>query len=173
MRTKKISLILISGFIIVLFLLPAFWVLKTISPWSSTDEILEKFYQPDSNTVEDCISDILILNKQKMLPVICEKIKDKNMPHRRYAIYFLGNEQYVKAKQVLSQILSDETEKDYFRGDALIALYMIDNASEGTCAEKYCGRTDYLGHIAKLVLRNEPTQFPRRTFWDALFAVHR
>ena len=161
---------LIPLLIIVLFLLPVFWVLKTISPWSSPEEILDKFYKTDA--VEDCIADILILNKQKMLPVICEKIKDKNMSRRRYAIYFLGNEKYPKAKEALLQILSDETEKDYFRSDALEALYMIDKTEGKKCAEKYRGQTGYLEHLSESILKNEPISAPNRTFFDALFSVH-
>jgi len=163
MRIKKLSLILIP--VAILFLLPALWVLKTVSPWSSAEDILGKFYQSDGP--EACNADILILNKHKMLPVICEKIKDKNMPKRRYAISFLGNEQYAKAEQVLLQILSDETEQEYYRGDALLALYMIDTADGNKYAEKYRNRTDYLGYIAELVLNKKPV--PRRTFSDALF----
>ena len=45
------------------------------------------------------------------------------MARRRYAIAYLGLTGRVEAMPVLKRIVSNETEIDYVRGDALAALY--------------------------------------------------
>ncbi len=48
------------------------------------------------------------------------------MPKRRYAIAFLGDGRYHSAIPSLEAIVGDETELDYFRSDALLAISQID-----------------------------------------------
>jgi hypothetical protein len=89
-----------------------------ISPWRSTHDILERFY--NSNVPENQIADELIIHSKPMCPVICQKIKDKNMPKRGYAILFLGNESFKDGKDVLLSILQDDTENSSIKVNPLI-----------------------------------------------------
>jgi hypothetical protein len=59
-------------------------------------------------------------------PILTEKIKDKQMELRRYAIDGLGEIKYKPATETLNQILSDKTEPDYLRADAFVALKKFD-----------------------------------------------
>lgn len=61
-----------------------------------------------------------------MVPTICEAVKNKDMKRRRYAIGALGYINDRAALPTLEAILSDESEIDYFRGDALHSIYQID-----------------------------------------------
>jgi hypothetical protein len=47
------------------------------------------------------------------------------MPRRRYALSFLGEGNYSQALPALEAIALDETEKNYFRADALKAIYHL------------------------------------------------
>ena len=46
-------------------------------------------------------------------------------------------------------ILNDESEKDCFRGEALVSIFRIDEARGRELASVYAGRQDYLGGIAR------------------------
>lgn len=61
-----------------------------------------------------------------MAPSIIEAIKRKDMYLRRYAIAALGYIQNREAIDCLSSLIRDESEIDYFRGDALQSLFQID-----------------------------------------------
>ena len=55
-------------------------------------------------------------------PILTEKIKDKQMELRRYAIGGLGDIKYKPATETLKKILVDTTETDYVRADAFVVL---------------------------------------------------
>lgn len=59
-------------------------------------------------------------------PILTEKIKDKQMELRRYAINGLGEIKYKPATGTLSKILTDKTEPDYLRADAFVTLQKFD-----------------------------------------------
>lgn len=90
---------------------------------------------------------------EKVVPLLTEKIKDKNMKRRRYAIGFLGITESRLPVPVLEQIAKDETEDALYRGDALEALYLLDENLGEMLAGNYQNRTDFLGRIAKEILQ--------------------
>lgn len=167
---KKIAVIwavaLAGAILLALYLLTP---LCQIAPWKSGEEVLNEFCKDNHDLKESEIIDILIVNSEKVCPVVCKKIKDKNMPHRRYAILFLGHERYLPAKAVLLEIISDETEAELYRADALISLYQLDPSEGKKHAAKYQERSDHLRDTAKAVLKGESCFPPRRSFWNALF----
>jgi hypothetical protein len=55
-------------------------------------------------------------------PILTDKIKDRNLKLRRYAINGLGDIKYTPATETLKQILFDRTEADYIRADAFVVL---------------------------------------------------
>ena len=81
------------------------------------------FYESDTESAH--ISH-LVHSGKKMVPYLCEAIKDKKMFLRRYAIGALGYLKDEKATPVLRQIFENTKELDYFRGDALESIYIID-----------------------------------------------
>jgi hypothetical protein len=90
---------------------------------------------------------------EKVVPLVIEKIKDKDLQRRRYAIGFLGSGNYRQALPVLEKILGDESEQDLFRGDALKSIYLIDLNLGKSLSGKYREREDFLGRIAGELLQ--------------------
>jgi len=62
-------------------------------------------------------------------PILTEKIKDRQMELRRYAIGGLGEINYKPATETLQQILFDRTEPDYIRADAYAVLAKFNSAT--------------------------------------------
>ena len=87
-------------------------------PQPTIDSVMKDFHSADGRA-EDMLMDPLILNADLAKDRVIQAIKNPKMDKRRYAIGFLGNERIAKAIPVLFQILSDESEKDYFRAIAL------------------------------------------------------
>ena len=69
---------------------------------------------------------ILIRADPGIWPSIIEAIKQKKMYSRRYAIGALGYIGDRGAIKTLQEILNDQSELDYYRGDALLSLFQID-----------------------------------------------
>lgn len=67
-----------------------------------------------------------------------------------------------------SESSQNEGELDYFRGDALEALYQIDPEMGRRLAASFDHRTDYLGQSAGEVLVRAPRLAERRSVWDIL-----
>jgi hypothetical protein len=116
--------------LIMLFYLPAYaecpkWVEAGYSCPSIGPEkdVWRKFYESDT---EPAHVSILVAVGKKMAPYIAEAIKDKNMYLRRYAIGALGYLKDKKTIPVLRGIFDNSNELDYFRGDALESVYIID-----------------------------------------------
>jgi len=61
-----------------------------------------------------------------MVPAICEAVTDRKMRMRRYAIGALGHFGDRRAILTLETIYADATEDALFRGDALEAIFCID-----------------------------------------------
>lgn len=102
------------------------------------------------------IDDPLIAKGKKMVLAICEAIRHKDMKRRRYAIGALGYIGDRTALPTLESILIDETEIDYFRGDALHSIYQIDHKLGLRYAAKFGTLGNTLGRYAKAVLKREP-----------------
>ena len=62
-------------------------------------------------------------------PILTDKIKDKNMKLRRYAISGLDDIKYKPATETLREILFDTTEADYVRADAFVVLTRFNSAT--------------------------------------------
>jgi hypothetical protein len=69
-----------------------------------------------------------------VVPLVIRDLPNRAMPRRRYAIAFLGYGQYAEALPALEKILTDPTEIDYFRADALLAIYEISPTRARTLA---------------------------------------
>jgi hypothetical protein len=121
---------------------------------------------------EDMLMDPLILAGKRVVPLVIEEVRNREMPRRRYAIGFLGNGSYRQALPVLEQILSDASEIDYFRGDALHAIYLIDGSLGCKYAQVHGGDRDYVGRIACDILAGRSWLKDRRSYWDALVGRH-
>ena len=68
----------------------------------------------------------LVAAGAKIVPSTIAAIKDKKLYKRRYAIGALGYLNDRSAIPVLMEIIHDDKELDYFRGDALESLFQID-----------------------------------------------
>lgn len=154
-----------NKFIVIVFL----FVLVTACG-KSPETTLAEFYA--YNGAEDQLMDPLILAGEKVVPLVLEKIKNRNMPRRRYAIGFLGNGSYEQALPVLQEILQDDTEDVHFRADALQAIYEIDNQLGANYAKKYESHEDYFGRAARDMLETNSSLRERRSYWDALIRRH-
>jgi hypothetical protein len=139
-----------------------------------TAEKALQYFVTNAELAEDQLRDPLILcpqNKQ-IESLVIRAISDKSMPKRRYAISFLGNQGTREAMPELENILLDKTEKDYFRGDALEAIFQINAAKGRELAQTYQNTDDYLGKIARYIVEEEPWISERRTYLDAFIGRH-
>jgi len=118
---------------------------------------------------EDQLTDPLVLAGPRVRPLVHTAVKDHNFPLRRYAINYLGCATYAPAAPTLRDILNDESERDYFRGDALEALWSIDHVEGLRLANGLATRAqaDFLGQVARGLLAGSWTQFCRG--WGAAF----
>lgn len=137
----------------------------------SPEDGLRNFFSNQGS--EETLMDPLILAGDEVVPLILERIKDKNMPRRRYAIGFLGNGSYKQAIPILENILKDATEKDYFRGDALQSIYQADEVTGLRLAQIYQGAPGHLGKVATDLVTTRNHLPPRRSYLDAFFARHK
>ena len=131
----------------------------------SPESIMADFHRAEGRS-EDMIMDPLIMHSSRIKNRVIEEIKDPGMDKRRYAIAFLGNDRIREAIPALETIVNSESEQEYFRGDALESIVMIDEARGRALAKSYSTRQDYLGHVARRSL-DDSYKNPRRTKMDA------
>ena len=98
----------------------------------------------------------LIKAGPKMTPAIVEAISNKDMRLRRYAIGALGHLKDRRALDQLTIILKEKGEEEYFRGDALIAIYQIDQKLGTELAKQFAGQGDTIKMNAEAILKKEP-----------------
>jgi len=110
--------------------------------------VWDKFYNGDH---EPDLDDPLIEAGKKMTLVICEAIKNKDMRLRRYAIGALGYIGDKRAIPTLESILKSKDEIYYFRGDALHAIYQIDNVLGKKYAFEFSSEHEYLKMLKKAI----------------------
>ncbi len=118
-----------------------------------------RFYNGDH---EPELDDPLIEAGPEMTLVICEAIKHKDMHLRRYAIGSLGYIGDKRAIPTLGMILKSKEEIYYFRGDALQAIYQLDNALGKKYAKQFGPEHEYLTMLQDAIERDaawltEPT----------------
>ncbi|MGA1237209.1 MAG: hypothetical protein ACO34E_10120 [Limisphaerales bacterium] len=118
-------------------------------PRATVESVMEDFYCDDAGRAEDMLMDPLILHADLVKSRVIEEVAARTMPKRRYAIGFLGVAGITDALPVLRMILADETEKGFFRADALESIYQIAKEDGLALASQYQSRTDHLGSIAK------------------------
>ena len=110
----------------------------------------------DLSDHEPAIDDPLIKRGRPMVPAICGAIAHKDMKYRRYAIGALGYIGDRRALPILESILKDSSEIDYFRGDALHSIYLIDRKLGTGYAHQYQHENAYLTLLSGAVLKQEP-----------------
>lgn len=94
-----------------------------------SDEIWDQFYsRPDGEGAagKRSIIENLMSGGAEMVPAICAAVRDRKMQRRRYAISALGSSGDRRAILTLETIYADSTEDPFDRGEALDALYRID-----------------------------------------------
>ncbi|MFA6468887.1 MAG: HEAT repeat domain-containing protein [Bacteroidota bacterium] len=110
------------------------------------------FYNGDH---EPELDDPLIAAGKQMTKAICEAIMHKDLKYRRYAIGAIGFIGDKKAIPTLEIIFRDTTEIDYFRGDALQAIYCIDEKLGMVYAGKLQSTNKYLRMIATAIMNKK------------------
>lgn len=144
--------------------------LGAVKPWLAPEQILQRFYSEAA--AEDMLMDPLILGGKKVVPLVIREIQRRDMPRRRYAIGFLGNGDYDEAIPMLEEIVKDNAEQDYVRGDALRAIYQIDASLGSNRAELYVKRQDHLGEMARHIMMASFVATDRRSYVQALLGKH-
>lgn len=92
---------------------------------------------------------------ESVVPIVTQKIKNKNMERRTYAIGFLGTTESKVPLPVLKAILEDESEKIGYRANSLKSVYLIDEETGKNLALKYKNQDDYIGKTANEIIRVE------------------
>ena len=110
----------------------------------------------DLSDHEPEIDDPLIKRGRPMVPSICNAITHKDMKYRRYAIGALGYIGDERALSALEAILKDGSEIDYFRGDALHSIFLIDRKLGARYARQYQAENEYLTRLSGAILKQEP-----------------
>lgn len=112
------------------------------------------FYKGDH---EPALPAPLISAGKAIVPSICDAVGHQDMRLRRYAISALGSLHDKRAIPTLVAIVNNAKEIDYFRGDALEAIYQIDRKLGVSLSNQYINETNYLKHsvgaIQKLELK--------------------
>jgi hypothetical protein len=80
----------------------------------------------NQSVTEEYIQEPILNAGSQIGPILIEKIADKEMKYRRYAIGGLEKLKYNPAIPTLTQILLDKSEIDVFRADAFQALTTFD-----------------------------------------------
>lgn len=172
---KKLIFIIILGIGVILLSL---MFLTEYRPWESSEKSLEKFYKygqdPKDAVAEDMLMDPLILAGKKVVPLVIQEARKKDMSKRGYAIDFLKNGGYKEALPFFKQILEDDYENVFSRSDALKAIYLIDKKVAEVYIFKYQNRDDQIGKMAR-GLKDGNTKFTSndsRSFWEAFWGIH-
>jgi hypothetical protein len=157
------------GFIVIaLVLVSGFWVYRRLHP--TPESVLADFYA-GKGRAEDMLMDPLILHADRVAPLVIREVERPDMPHRRYAIGFLGQTGVREALPLLHRILTNSQEQDYFRADALEAVYSIDPSEGRRLASDYTAATNFLGYVAGKIADGSHVS-DHRTYWQALTGHH-
>ena len=134
-----------------------FFLYRELFP--TAKDVLADFYRPGSETGrrEEMLTNPLKAHADTVKMLVIEKIPDKRMPNRRYAIFFLGDCRIQEAIPALQAILNDKTENAGIRGDALRSIFFIDRDMGLALAEVYNAGNDLLQYSAKTILSGQVT----------------
>ena len=108
-----------------------------------------QFY--DLGDHEPDLDDPLIRRGSQMVPAICAAVAYKDMKYRRYALSALGYIRDPGALPCLEHILKDTSELEYFRGDALVAIYSINSRLGAHYIAQYRDDNSHLQMISDLI----------------------
>jgi hypothetical protein len=163
-----VTFIISMVLLIAIFLMSLYWQRTPYSP----ENALEIFYS--YNGAEDELMDPLLLAGRKVIPLLIEQIKHQNMPKRRYAILAVGHLGDSSSLPILEKILTDSSENNYFRCDALLAIAMINSKRGYSLAKRYSKETEEkmtcLSKTSQEILTRIPLE--KRTYWEALLGRH-
>lgn len=126
--------------------LPLMAIAFAFSLGPSPEKALRDFYMYEGT--EETLAVPLVEAGPSVVPIVIAEVSKKDMPRRRYAIQFLGSGSHKTALPTLERIVSDETEQDYFRADALRAILAIDPHRGLELARTHRARSDLLGYSA-------------------------
>jgi hypothetical protein len=166
MRPVLLAALLVA---IVVLSLASCWAIA-IGPLRDPEDAFADFLD-SSGRGEDQLTDPLVLSGRRVAPRVAAAIREPAMPQRRYAIAFLGCRHYRPVLPTLRQILATSSEPDYFRGDALEAIWLVAPGEGLVLAKQYSKDPTYLGKAAGEILagRREPYC---RTWWQAFTGQH-
>lgn len=136
----------------------------------SADSVMQDFYTA-KDRAEDMLMDPLILHSMIIHERVVQEVADSKMQKRRYAISFLGIDGRPDALPALRQILESDEEIDYFRADALSAIWQIKKEKAMQLASSYVLRDDLLGRFAREITTGVHQPFVR-SYWQALTGLH-
>lgn len=135
---------------VLLFALPVSAGEVTYRPGgSSFANAWHQFYELGDHEPE--LDDPLIRRGPAMVPAICSAVSHADMKYRRYALSALGYIRDPTALPCLEKILRDDAELGYIRGDALQAIYQIDQPLGERYAVEYGNQGSYLRMMAELI----------------------
>lgn len=89
---------------------------------------------------------------ESVIPIVIEKVKNRKLERRVYALGFLGTTESESAADVLEVIARDDSEDEGIRNTALKSLFMIDETRGRKAADEFKDRMDYVGKIAREIL---------------------
>ena len=162
-----ILILLISPFLYKFFLYP-------LSLYISPKHALNVFLKREC--AEDQLINPLIISGKRVIPYLTQKIKDKKMHQRRYAINTLGHLGDNKIIPFLMSILNDTEEIYYFRYDALEAIAMIDITKAQEAARILVEKEiKMVTEFSKKLLESKnPNKFilKKKTLWKAILDRH-
>jgi hypothetical protein len=146
-----------------------FWA-AAVGPLRSPDAAFADFLASEGRA-EDQLTDPLVLSGRRVAPRVLAEVKDPDLKHRRYAIGFLGCLRYAPAVEVFRSILANPEEKDYFRGDALEAIWLTAPQEGIALAKQHSSATGHLGDVARNVVSGTREPYCR-SWWQAFRGTH-
>lgn len=143
--TRVLPVTLAVGVLVGLLWKPVIW----------PEIVLFDFYYL-GNTPECMITQPLEAAGSAVVPSLLRDLPSASQPRRRYVIGFLREGRYREALPALEVILNDPTERDYFRGDALLAISNIDLARAQQLSTGFSDATGNLKFIRDAVIEGGP-----------------
>jgi hypothetical protein len=151
---KRISILFLVG----VGLLLGYWLYPKTTEEKAFNDFLTTSHKESYIVLPLCSAG------EKVVPLVIEKIKNKDLERRRYALTFLGTSDYYQALPVLEKTVEDESEVEIFRGDALESIYLIDESKGLRLAKNYKQTNDFLGTISKEILKKKNyAEFKKKT----------
>lgn len=169
MRNRIIAGSVVS--VVGLVALLGLWWAVAEGPLRNPNEALKDFNEAKGRA-EDQLMDPLILTGRGVVPLVLKELPNKDMRLRSYAIGFIGNGRYSEALPILEVILGSESEINYFRADALKAIFQISQGRAKELAPNFVNGQESLGEVAREIVAGKTPIYFERSYWDAFWHVH-